>query len=883
MTADQLRQRFLDFFVSKDHRIYPSDTLIPKGDPTLLFTTAGMNQFKQEFLGKPTRYKRRASCQRCLRTDDLDKVGKTNFHHTFFEMLGNFSFGDYFKDEAISFAWEFVTEELNLPKERLWVSVYKEDPDSEKIWKEKIGVDQEKIIRLGAKENFWPSNAPEEGPDGPCGPCSEIFYDRGEEFGCGRPECNPGCGCGRFVETWNLVFTQFDRRGRDRLEPLPNKNIDTGMGLERMAAVLQGVTSNFEIDIFRPITKTIIDLSRLNPDKLQPAQLGARNAIADHIRAITFAIADGILPSNDERGYVIRKLIRRAVWHGKGLGIEKPYLYKIVPSTVKVMKAAYPELEERREDIAQVILAEERRFHRTLERAVAYAEDVIAELSARGKSQVPGEVAFKLYDTYGLPLEMLEVMIGSRGFNLDKTGFERELELQRRASRQATAIEAAIFTGTLSTRYRLKPTKFVGDKAYLVKTKVQALFKNEHKIEQAEEADRVKIVLESSPFYGESGGQVGDTGIITNKNVRVEVFDTQRLDQTIIHLGKVREGKIKINDRVEARIDVQRRRDIARNHTATHLLQAALRRVLGEHVRQAGSWVGPDRLRFDFTHFQALTERQLLRVEELVNSEIKQNRKLEVLKMSFEEAQKIGALAFFGEKYQDEVRVIKIGDISLELCGGTHVSSCGEIEIFKSIGESSVASGIRRIEAVTGRKARELLRQQESQLAELVKAFGASKEELPEHIEQLFRRIKELNRRLDKIRLENFKSRLDEIIKDARKYAGIRIISKEIVSSDMKLLRLMADMLRQKVSPSVIVLGSVWEGKALMVCTVTAGLHSKGLDAVKIIRAIALDVGGSGGGRVDFAQAGGGNPGGLKMALMKVEKVVEKELGYEGN
>jgi alanyl-tRNA synthetase len=878
LTTDELRQKFLDFFFAKGHKIYPSDTIVPKDDPTLLFTSAGMNQFKQEFLGKHTQFKRKVTCQKCLRTDDLDKVGKTNSHHTFFEMLGNFSFGDYFKEEAINFAWEFVVKDLTLPKEKIWISVYKQDDEAYKIWKDKIKVTPGRIIKLGAKENFWPANAPEEGPNGPCGPCSEIFYDQGEEIGCGRSECSPACDCGRFVEIWNLVFTQFDRKDKNILEQLPKKNIDTGMGLERMAAVLQGVANNFEIDIFKPITKQIMRLTSFNTAKLSVGQYSARNAIADHIRAITFAIADGVLPSNDERGYVVRKLIRRAVWHGKSLGVEKPYLYKLVPIVIQVMKQPYPELLKKREDIAQVVLAEERRFHKTLERAIYFAKEMIAQLRAEGKSTVGGDLAFKLYDTYGLPIEMLEVLVAANGFKLDHQGFMRELEFQRKSSRKASSMDRGVFVGTLASKYKLKATRFVGEKKFRVQTKVQTLFKQDDLVKEAKENETIKIILATTPFYGESGGQIGDSGIIKNGSLLLEVFDTQKIDQTIVHLGKVIKGTIRVNDIVQAEIDLERRKNIACNHTATHLLQAALRKVLGEHVRQAGSWVGPDKLRFDFTHFQALTKHEINRVEELVSCEIKKNKKLKVENMSFEEAQKKGALAFFGEKYQEKVRVIKIGNISLELCGGTHVAQTGEIRLFKIINETSVASGVRRIEAVTAKQAQQFLQKEQERLKELVQMFGTREEDLPEHIDKLLQKIKTLNRRLDKSRLENFKSKIGEIIAAAYKADGIRIIAQEIKNADMKLLRLMTDILRQKVSRSVVILGSAGEEKALIVCALSADLRFQGLDAAKIVRTIALDVGGTGGGRADFAQAGGGNPKGLKTALMKAREIVKKEL-----
>ena len=875
MTTDQLRQRFLKFFESHAHKIYPSDSLIPKEDPTLLFTSAGMNQFKQEFLGKPTNLKRRATCQKCLRTDDLDKVGKTSSHHTFFEMLGNFSFGDYFKDEAISLAWEFVTQELGLSKDKLWVSVYQQDQEAYEIWQKKIAVSPERIVRLGAKENFWPANAPKDGPNGPCGPCSEIFYDQGSQVGCGKPDCSPACECGRFVEMWNLVFTQFNRQGEDNLTPLPKKNIDTGMGLERAAAVLQGKRNNFEIDIFQPIVEEIAGLAASSPN------MRTCYTVADHIRAVTFAIFDGIMPSNDDRGYVIRKLIRRSVWHGRALGIKKAFLNKLVPTVCKVMKPAYPELEKRREEIARVVKAEEERFHQTLERAISFAEDMIAGLKKQKKSQLPAEEAFRLYDTYGLPQEMLESIVARHNFKLDREGFNRQLQLQRKTSRQAHTFEEGVFVDTLATRFKLKRTKFIGDKIYSTKTKVLALFKDEQSIRQAKKGESVKIVLPTSPFYGESGGQVGDSGVIKNKHSKVEIFDTRKIDQTILHLGKVIAGRIEVGDTVTAEVDITRRKNIAHNHTATHLLQAVLRKVLGEHVRQAGSWVGPDRLRFDFTHFQALSQRQLNRVEELVNAEIKQDKKLDVLEMHFEQAQEMGALAFFGEKYQEKVRVIKIADTSLELCGGTHITSTGEIGVFKIVSESSVASGIRRIEAVTAGEAVKLTKETEVQLKQLSRAFGGGKEELPERMEKIGERLKQIDRILDNVRLKKFKSEIDGIVAGAKQIGEVKIILQEVKSADMRLLRLMSDLLRQKVSPSVVVLASIAaKDKALIVCALTAQLRAQGLDAAKIIRALAKEVDGSGGGRADFAQAGGREAEGLKKALIRVEEIISEAITY---
>ncbi|MFC1699320.1 alanine--tRNA ligase [Candidatus Omnitrophota bacterium] len=872
MRTDELREKFLTFFESKGHKTYPSDTLVPKDDPTLLFTSAGMNQFKQEFLGKATKFRRRASCQRCLRTGDLDRVGKTAYHHTFFEMLGNFSFGDYFKQEAIAWAWEFVTTELKLPQERLWVSVYLEDQEADQIWQDSIGLPADKIVKLGAKDNFWPANAPEEGPNGPCGPCSEIFYDQGQLVGCRESSCSVACDCGRFVEIWNLVFTQFDRQGKDKLVPLPQKNIDTGMGLERTAAVLQGVQTNFEIDIFKPIVEEIVNLAARSPN------IQTCYTIADHIRAVTFAIADGVLPSNDDRGYVIRKLIRRAVWHGRALDIKKPFLNKIVPIVARIMQPANPELVKKREEIAQVVKAEEERFHQTLNRAQELAKDIIAGLKEQGKDELPGEQVFRLYDTYGLPLETLEDICEKHGFKLDQQGFKRELELQRDSSRKMSGLDEAVFVGNLASKHKLKATKFIEDKSHSCSAAVLALFREDQPVQQAQAGEEIKIVLDQTCFYGAAGGQIGDLGLIRNKNVQIEIVDAHQVEQTVVHLGKIKQGSIKVGDRIEAEIAGSRRQSIASNHTATHLLQAALRKVLGEHVRQSGSWVGADRLRFDFSHFQALSDRELVRVEQLVNDWVKQKGELEILQMDFAQAKQAGALAFFAEKYQEKVRVVKIKDISLELCGGTHVNSLAEIKRFKIVSESSVASGIRRIEAVTGDQVEQLLGQQKQQLDQFGRVFGAQTDQLPEQIEQLLLKIKELERRLERSRIENFKSRIEQIVSGAQRLNGVELITQKVQSADMKLLRSMTDLLKQKSKNSLIVLGSVWEEKPILVCAVDNNLRSLGLDAAKIIKQIAKDVEGTGGGRADFAQAGGRKVSGLDQALAKVKQIVQEEL-----
>ena len=873
ISTDQLRERFLRFFASRNHKIYPSASLVPTDDASLLFTSAGMNQFKQEFLGQPAEFRRAASCQKCLRTADLERVGKSSAHHTFFEKLGNFSFGDYFKQEAIALAWEFLTRELRLAEDKLWVSVYRDDQEAFDIWHKKIGIDKKRIVRLGSSENFWPANAPEDGPNGPCGPCSEIFYDRGKEFGCRKPECSAACGCGRFAEIWNLVFTQFERKGKNNLLPLPNKNIDTGMGLERMAAVLQGKPNNFEIDIFKPIVDEIERMAGRSPNR------NTAYTIADHIRAVTFAIADGVLPSNDQRGYVIRKLVRRSVWQARALGIKKPFLHKIVPKVAKAMKAAYPALEARREEIAQAVKSEEERFQNILEQGNKLAKDASSDIyKIYAKGRLSGKDAFKLYDTYGWPLELIEQIAAVRGVGLDKKGFERELELQRKLSRKKAGFAQTVFSETLVSRFKLPASEFVGDKTLNSKGRVTHLFKDEQPVEQAKAGEKVKIILDSSPFYGESGGQVGDSGLLTGPGLEVKVLDTKRIERTIIHIAEIEKGRLKLSDKLQAQVDVQRRQDIARNHTATHLLQAALRKALGKHIRQSGSWVGAERLRFDFTHFQKLTPRQLSRVEELINQAINRDIKLQAMQMGFKQAKDMGALAFFTEKYRDKVRVVKIGDTSLELCGGTHVASLREIGRFKIISESSLASGVRRIEAVTGRKARKIREKDLKQLSALSREFGKEQKGLPAHLEQLAERLKSLDKGLERARVHDFKTGIDTILAGAQQVGRTKIIIRREKSAQMQLLRLMADLLRQKAASAVIVLASAGSEKVFMVCAVTKDLCAGNVNAAKIIRTLAALVQGSGGGRPDFAQAGGKNPRGLKKALEKAEEIISKEL-----
>jgi alanyl-tRNA synthetase len=893
MQADLLREKFLDFFKAKKHKIAEPDSLVPAGDPTVLFTPAGMNQFKKEFLGFDSGFNRAATCQRCLRTDDLDKVGKTPGHHTFFEMLGNFSFGDYFKKEAITFAWEFLTDELKIKKEKLWVSVYKDDDEAYKVWKYLIGVAENKIIKLTDKENFWPSEAKQKGPNGPCGPCSEIFFDRGNNVGCKRPDCTPACNCGRFVEVWNLVFTQYNRKEGGVLEPLPKKNIDTGMGLERLAAVMQGVRNNFETDLFQPIIKEIVQGLSLttegSPERSRrKGTVPEREliyAIADHIRAITFAIYDGVLPSNEARGYVVRKLIRKSVLCLSDLGIKQPFLYKLVPILSQVMQIPYPELGKRRENISEIILAEEKNFIAILDSSKELLNKGLSELVKKTKDKTFSEgdvkkasiIAFELYDTYGIPWGLTKDWADVHGIHIDKEIFDNELEKQKNRSKAGSAMKGDVF-GVKDLALGLKETKFLGYKDYITRARILKILKDNIETKKAAKGEQVSIILDKTPFYPESGGQIGDTGEIRKGKNIFEVSDTKKIGKVIVHIGKVKEGSFKLQDSVGAEVDLGRRLSIARNHTATHLLQAALRKVLGAHVKQQGSLVAEDRLRFDFTHFKDIDKGQLDRIEEIVNSYVINNYCLWTKQMPLAEARKSGALAFFAEKYEGKVRVVSIPDISKELCGGTHLDSTGQIGLFKITQEGSVASGIRRIEAVTGTFAYKIIKNQEDVLSEVGSLLNVPQEIIAQEIQKRTKQIKELEKRLSSQKIDALRGSLDKLVQDAKIVKDIKVITKLIEDADMDLLRKNVDLIKGKTDKAVIALGAKQEDRALLVVGITPDLCQKGFDAVKLIRDIAKIIGGSGGGRCDFAQAGGNNPENFETAFKTLRNLISEQI-----
>jgi alanyl-tRNA synthetase len=870
MQAEILRTKFLDFFKSKKHTVVDSDSLVPKDDPTVLFTPAGMNQFKRQFMGYGVTFKRAATCQRCLRTGDLEKVGETYGHHTFFEMLGNFSFGDYFKKGAISWAWEFLTDVLKIKKDQLWVSVYKDDDEAYKIWRDLIQVPASKIIKLGDKENFWPSEAKEKGPNGPCGPCSEIFFDWGKDTGCGKPDCDPSCDCGRFVEIWNLVFTQFNRKEGGLLEPLPKKNIDTGMGLERLAAVMQGVRNNFETDLFVPIIKEIESKAKQLNEK------GMVYAIADHARAITFAIFDGVLPSNEARGYVIRKLIRKSTLHLRSLGFTHPYLFKLVPIVAEIMKPYYPELTKRKENISQIIQAEEKNFILSLNSSDILFKERFQGFPQKQSPQEAGKIAFQLYDTYGIPLELTSDWLDKHGINISKEAFDKELIEQKVRSKLQSTMKGDVF-GVKDSDYGVKETKFLGYEDYSVKSKILKIIKQNAESKKVSKGDEALIILDKTPFYPESGGQVADTGeFVKGKNI-FDVLDTKKAGKAILHIGKVKSGSFKKSDFVEAGINIERRLSIARNHSATHLLQAALRKVLGAHVQQQGSLVAEDRLRFDFTHFKDVNQEELNRIEEVVNGYIISNYKLSTKQAALAQAKKEGALAFFAEKYEGKVRVVSVGEFSKELCGGTHLDSTGQIGLFKIVQEGSVASGIRRIEAVTGAFAYKAVKEEESVIADISSALGVPQDNIAEELRKRLARVKELEKKLSQQKFDSLKTSIDEDINKKEIINGINFITH--VDIDANSVRKAIDLVKEKIKENAVIVSSTGnnlENQVFLAIGVTQGLLDKGIDASKLVKEISEEIGGSGGGRKDFAQAGGSSPQNLENAIRKLKEIISQ-------
>ena len=847
-----------------------------------------MVQFKDVFLGNEKRdYKRAATSQKCVRAggkhNDLEVVGRTARHHTFFEMLGNFSFGDYFKEGAIKYGWEFMTEVIKLPKEKLWITVYKDDDEAFKIWNEKIGIPADKIMRLGEKDNFWSM-----GDTGPCGPCSEIHIDQGEGIGCGRPECNVECDCDRFMELWNLVFMQYNRDAKGVLTALPNPSIDTGMGLERLSAVVQKVKSNYESDLLRPIITYSEGLFEKGYGKDSNMDISFR-VIADHSRAITFLIADGVMPSNEGRGYVLRRIIRRASRHGKMLGKNEPFLFKTSEVVVNLMKDTYPELVDRSEYISRVISTEEERFGSTLDYGMRMLNDLIENLKVKKDRTIPGEEAFKLYDTYGFPLDLTEDIARDSGFSVDTQGYTRAMEGQKekaRASWKGSGEEGIkpvyreVLQKIKGVQSLSKPQRdmFTGYDSMESEGVILYIIKNNELRKSASEGEEVEIVLDKTPFYGESGGQVGDTGKFWDEDVNADVMDTKKpLQNLIIHNAVIKKGSIKAGNTIKISVNQDKRRATALNHSATHLLHTALRDVLGDHVKQAGSLVSPDRLRFDYTHFSAPAAKEMHRVEEIVNQKIRENYAVETSVMGLDDAVKKGATALFGEKYGEEVRVVKMGDYSMELCGGTHTKATGNIGLFKIIHEGGIASGIRRIEALTGEGAYKYIKQEEEQLNEIRDMLKSPPQEELAKIKKVLERNKELERELQKLKDKTVKDMSGDVMAEVKIIKGVNILSKNLGNFDIKDLRSFIDSTKVKIKSGVVVAGAVTDGKVSLVAGVTKDLTSK-LNAGEIIKQTAVIVEGSGGGRADMAQAGGKNPAKLDEALEKVYEIIEKML-----
>ena len=874
-SVTEIRALFLRYFEKQGHTIVKSSPLIPKSDPSLLFTNAGMVQFKGVFLGVEKRdYVRAASSQKCFRAsgkhNDLENVGHTARHHTFFEMLGNFSFGDYFKEKAVEMSWEFLTYHLEVPPEKLWVTIYEDDDETGNIWHQKIGIPFSRIVRMGRKDNFWAM-----GDTGPCGPCSEIIYDQGPEMGCDRPDCAIGCSCDRYLELWNLVFMQFSQDKKGVKTPLPQPSIDTGMGLERISAVVQGVKSNYEIDLLGNIITFLGGLSEKEYGNESSDDISFR-VIADHSRAVSFLISDGVLPSNEGRGYVLRRVIRRAVRHGRKLGLSRPFLYQTTGIVVDTMRDAYPELGEARNFIAQVVKNEEQRFSETLEVGLKLLQEEIENLKAMNQNILPGDVVFKLYDTFGFPVDLTADIIREKGLSIDEKGFNAAMSTQRTKAREAwrgSGEEAVQKAYQELIRDGFK-TVFKGYESLAGESTISCIFSGHRMIEEVSEGGRAFIITPETPFYGESGGQVGDSGWMEGNGWKAEVVDTLRpLPDIIVHQIKVIEGKLVKGAEAKLLVDGKRRKAVAANHTATHILQAVLRKVLGDHVHQEGSLVNAERFRFDFTHFSSLTERELKRIEELANLKIQENLPVKIEHLSLEKALERGAIALFGEKYGDTVRMVEVGGFSRELCGGTHVAFTGDIGFLKLISETGVAAGVRRIEAVTRQGAWQYIRTWQEEIEELEFILKSPRGKLVAKVKKMLEEEKQLKREMEKLKAQLASSHSRDLLNEVKTVKGIKVLAAQVEIPDPKTIREFADKLRGRLGSGVVVLGAKNEDKAILVVMVTKDLVSQ-FPAGELIKQIAPVVGGGGGGRPDMAQAGGKCPDKLGEALNKTYEII---------
>ena len=873
MTGDELRQAFLSFFQDRGHKIISSSSLVPHKDPTLLLTSAGMVQIKPYFLGLETPPSRRlASCQKCFRTTDIDSVGDSK-HLTFFEMLGNFSVGDYFKKEAILWAWDFVTKYLKLPEERLWITIYLDDDEAFTYWQE-VGVPAGKILRFGEKDNFWGPV----GDSGPCGPCSEIHYDIGEEFGCGKAECKPNCDCGRFSEIWNLVFTQYNQDQSGRRIPLPKPNIDTGMGLERTLAAIQGKPSPYETDLFSPLIDLLYRLSGKEYSRDEKTDRATR-IVAEHSRGIAFLIADGVTPSNEGRGYVLRRILRRASVFGRRLNLDEPFLGEIAKLVINNMSHIYPELIANQNLISEVVRIEEEKFTTTLDTGLNLVEKFVGEALAQGTKELTGEEVFRLYDTYGFPPELTAEIAREKGLSIDWEGFRTEMEKQRERARAKPRPATAVVT-THGPKVVIN-TRFVGYQKYSSRSKVRDLITNEISVRSVAQGSEVDVILDKTPFYGEMGGQVGDTGEIASQKGKIAVTNSLRTpSDVIIHKGKVVEGSISIGDEVEAKVDVARRLDIARNHTATHLLQAALRQTLGSRVHQKGSLVEPDRLRFDFSHLTPVTEEELKEIQRQINEWIRQDLKVKAKKLPYSQAIAEGAIALFEEKYGEEVRMLEIGQpaISKELCGGTHVRSTGEIGTFLITSESSIGTGLHRIEAVTGRKSESLIESRLIALQSTAKEVEGLLEEVPGKVKALINELEAERKRAISLERELSRRIAEDLPRQAEQVSGVTVLAAKVPALTMPILRELGDILRDRLKSAIVVLATVYNGKPNFLAMVTPDLIAKGFHAGDIINQVARVTGGGGGGKAAMAQAGGKDATKIDEALKLVKSVVASKI-----
>lgn len=873
--VNELRRMFLEFFESKGHLAMKSFSLVPHNDKSLLLINSGMAPLKPYFTGQEIPpCKRVTTCQKCIRTGDIENVGKTARHGTFFEMLGNFSFGDYFKKESIAWTWEFLTEVVGLDPDRLYPSVYLEDDEAWEIWNKDIGIPADRIFRFGKEDNFW------EHGSGPCGPCSEVYYDRGEEYGCGKPDCTVGCDCDRYMEIWNNVFTQFDNDGNNHYTELEQKNIDTGMGLERLACIVQGVDSMFDVDTIKALREHVSTLAGAEYGQSYDTDVSIR-VITDHIRSVTFMISDGIMPSNEGRGYVLRRLLRRACRHGRLLNIEGEFLTKLAQTVIEGSKDGYPELDEKKEFIFKVIAKEEEQFNKTIDQGLSILAEMEEELEKKGEKTLGGDQAFKLYDTYGFPLDLTREILEEKGISVDEEGFQAAMKVQRETARAAR--EVTNYMGADVTVYEsIDPSvtsTFVGYDHLSWKSPVTVLTTETELVEALSEGQKGTIFVEETPFYATSGGQEADQGVIRTAEGEFQVEDVVKLlGGKIGHVGIVTKGMLKVGDEAELTVDQEKRSLSANNHSATHLLHKALRMVLGTHVEQAGSSVNEDRLRFDFTHFSALTPEEIKKVEEIVNEQIQKNLAVKVENMPIEEARKTGAAALFGEKYGDIVRVVSMGDFSIEFCGGTHVSNTGVITAFKIISETGVAAGVRRIEALTAKGLMNYYSELEEKLHRAAKLLKASPDKLEEKITHVLAENKELRAEVESLKSKLAKDAMGDVTDQITEVKGLSLLAARIEGVDMNGLRELGDQMKEKLGEGVIVLASAVDGKVSLMAMATEGAVKQGAHAGNLIKGIASLVGGGGGGRPNMAQAGGKNPAGIDEAIGKVKEVLEAQL-----